>query len=110
MNLISNANKFTPEGGSITVSCHTAEPDEILFSIQDTGVGIRVEDQQIIFEEFRQVDGSMTREVPGTGLGLAISRRIVEIHNGSIWVESELGKGSTFYVCFPANYQTILPL
>jgi signal transduction histidine kinase len=106
INLLSNANKFTPEGGFITVSCRLAEPDMLLFTIQDTGIGIRPEDQDIIFEEFRQVDGSMTREVSGSGLGLAISKQIVEMHQGKIWVESELGQGSTFFIRLPVCYQT----
>jgi len=103
INLLSNANKFTPAGGSITVSCREAEPGYLLFAVIDTGIGIRKEDQEIIFEEFRQVDGSLTREVPGTGLGLTISRRLIELHGGRIWVESTFGKGTTFYVSLPAQ-------
>jgi PAS domain S-box-containing protein len=101
INLLANANKFTPERGMITVSCRMDQPDQMLFSVSDTGIGIRPEDQEMIFEEFRQVDGSLTREVAGTGLGLAISKRIVEMHQGKIWVESGLGKGTTFFVCLP---------
>jgi len=109
LNLLGNANKFTPERGMITVTCEQPEPDLLLFSIRDTGIGISEEDQSVIFEEFRQVDGSLTREVPGSGLGLAISKRIVEMHNGKIWVESELGKGATFYVSLPVNCQQLAP-
>jgi PAS domain S-box-containing protein len=109
INLLANANKFTPERGLITVSCRQPQPDQLLFNVCDTGIGIRPEDQEMIFEEFRQVDGSMTREVSGTGLGLAISRRIVEMHQGKIWVESELGKGTSFYVCLPVDCRADLP-
>lgn len=105
INLLSNANKFTPNGGLISVSCWTVKPDRMLFAVSDTGIGIKTEDQHVIFEEFRQADGTLTREAPGTGLGLAISKRIVELHQGMIWVESEFGKGSTFYVSLPILQQ-----
>jgi PAS domain S-box-containing protein len=101
INLLGNANKFTPPGGCITMSSQATEPGWLLFQVTDTGIGIRSEDQDLIFEEFRQVDGSMTREVPGTGLGLTITRRLVELHGGRIWVESELSRGSTFSVLLP---------
>lgn len=97
-NLLSNALKFTKTGG-VAVRIHRAERDTIEYlwtSVTDTGVGIRKEDQSIIFDEFRQADGSTTREFGGTGLGLAITKRLVEMMGGAIWVESELGTGSTF--------------
>jgi len=108
INLLSNAIKFTPERGTITVSCRKVEPGWLLFSVSDTGIGIRTEDHELIFEEFRQVDGSLTREVSGTGLGLAISKRIVELHNGRIWVESSLGSGATFFIFIPSDCSSIL--
>jgi PAS domain S-box-containing protein len=107
MNLISNAVKFTGEGGCISVSCKLNDQQQALFTVSDNGIGIRQEDQQIIFEEFRQVDGSMTREVPGTGLGLAISKKIIENHQGRIWVESEPGKGSAFHIYLPPHLRPI---
>jgi PAS domain S-box-containing protein len=111
-NLLSNAVKFTPEGGSITVNNRLVEqpnqfepaaaPVQYLeISVRDTGIGIRREDQQHIFEEFRQVDNSYSRQFQGTGLGLALSRRLVELHGGRIWLESELGQGSTFSFILP---------
>ena len=101
LNLLSNAYKFTPSEGRITLSCRLADPATMLFSIADTGIGIRPEDQEIVFEEFRQVDGSATREMTGTGLGLTISKRLVEMHGGRIWVESEYGHGATFSFLLP---------
>jgi signal transduction histidine kinase/DNA-binding response OmpR family regulator len=103
INLLSNANKFTPEDGRITVSCRLADSTTILFSVADTGSGIRPEDQEIIFEEFRQSDNSSTEQMKGTGLGLAISRRLVEMHGGRIWVESEYGHGTTFSFLLPLD-------
>jgi signal transduction histidine kinase len=72
-------------------------------SVADTGPGIREEDRQKIFEEFQQVDSSSTKTKGGTGLGLAIAKRIVEMHGGRIWVESTVGKGSTFFFSIPVR-------
>gem|GEM_PF-2380864 len=102
LNLLSNAIKFTPKGGHITLACALVTPEEMLFSVRDTGVGIRPEEQNRIFEEFYQVcDSSMVAK--GTGLGLTISKRLVEMHNGRIWVESEYGNGATFSFTLPLN-------
>jgi len=101
LNLLSNSYKFTPVEGHITLSCRLADPATMLFSIADTGFGIKPEDQEIIFEEFRQADGSAAREMTGTGLGLAISKRLIEMHGGRIWVESEYGHGATFSFLLP---------
>jgi signal transduction histidine kinase len=99
LNLLSNALKFTPEGGRIDVQA--ALRDGVAeVSVTDTGVGISPEDQEAIFEEFRQV-GTAAKKVEGTGLGLAISRKFVELHGGTIWVTSQLGKGSTFTFTLP---------
>jgi signal transduction histidine kinase len=102
-NLIGNAIKFTPEGGRILI---TAKPlahdgkgghgDRIAVSVKDTGIGIPPEHLDAIFEKFHQVESSLQRSVSGTGLGLAITKGLVEAHQGKIWVESEVGKGSTF--------------
>ena len=103
LNLISNANKFTPSEGRIALSCRLADSATMLFSVTDTGIGIKPEDQEIIFEEFRQVDGSASREMSGTGLGLTISKRLIEMHGGHIWVESEYGRGTAFSFLLPLD-------
>ncbi|GEM_PF-748453 len=103
-NLLGNAIKFTKQGG-ITVRVQVVNDEgvnTVWTSVIDTGIGIKREDQQIIFDEFRQADGSTTREYGGTGLGLAITRKLVEMMSGRIWVESEVGKGSTFTFVLPA--------
>jgi signal transduction histidine kinase len=102
LNLLSNAIKFTPDGGQITV---TAGPvngvSEVRVAVTDTGIGIAAEDQPKLFQEFSQLDASASRKYEGTGLGLALSRRLVELHGGAIGVESEIGKGSTFWFTLP---------
>lgn len=103
LNLISNGIKFTEEG-QIVVSARVVEWDgqkEMLVAVLDTGPGIRPEDQEMLFEPFSQVDISTTRITGGTGLGLYISRLLVELHGGRIWVESEIGQGSTFAFTLP---------
>jgi signal transduction histidine kinase len=103
-NLLSNAVKFTPAGGEVDVSATRAN-GEVRVSVADTGPGIAPEDWERIFEEFQQSEtGVGLRE--GTGLGLALSKRYVELHGGRIWVESELGRGSTFTFALPAGSST----
>ena len=100
-NLLSNAVKFTPAGGRIDVAAEQGDR-EVQVSVQDTGPGIAPEDRERIFEEFQQTDvGASQRE--GTGLGLALSRRLVELHGGHLWVESELGRGSRFVFTLPTQ-------
>lgn len=94
-NLLSNAVKFTPKDGLVSIECIDAQ-DFVRVSVTDTGIGIRPEDQKVVFEEFRQIEGSADRAQEGTGLGLAITKRLVEQQGGQISVESELGKGSRF--------------
>ena len=101
MNLLSNGLKFTPEGGRIDVRA-TMTDGMAEISVADTGVGIAPEDQEAIFEEFRQV-GTADKKIEGTGLGLALSRKFIELHGGRIWVESEVGKGSTFTLTLPVR-------
>ena len=101
LNLAGNAVKFTESGGVAVI----AEPDEgdgnIRFAVRDTGIGLRQEDQQRVFLDFEQADGSSTRKFGGTGLGLAISRRIVERMDGEMQVDSEVGRGATFSFSVP---------
>jgi hypothetical protein len=100
-NLLSNATKFTPNGGSITLEVKQ-EPEDVIISVSDTGIGIAPKDLEKIFEEFYQVKGGVKDKTPGTGLGLSLSKKLVEMHNGCIWVESEgEGKGSRFTVQLP---------
>ena len=103
-NLLSNAVKFTPAGGEVDVSA-TRVNGEVRVSVADTGPGVAPEDRERIFEEFQQSEtGVGHRE--GTGLGLALSKRFVELHGGRIWLESELGRGSTFTFALPAGSVT----
>jgi len=106
LNLLSNAVKFTREGGTITVAA-SREADEVRIAVRDTGIGIAPEDQEIIFEEFRQVGGDYTRKQEGTGLGLALARRFVDLHGGRLWVESEPGRGSTFTFTLPVARRSL---
>ncbi len=101
VNLVGNAIKFT-EAGEVAVRASLADT-AFLVSVTDTGPGISEADQEVIFEEFRQVDGSDTRAKGGTGLGLAISKRMIEMHGGRLWVESTLGEGSTFSFTLPVR-------
>jgi signal transduction histidine kinase len=100
LNLLSNAVKFTPDGGRVDVRATRAD-GVVTVAVSDTGIGIAPADQEAVFEEFRQVGEDYTSKAEGTGLGLALTRRFVELHGGRIWVESELGKGSTFFFTIP---------
>jgi signal transduction histidine kinase len=100
LNLLSNAVKFTPEGGRVTVAAQLLD-GSIEVSVSDTGVGIAAEDQEAIFEEFRQVGSDYARKREGTGLGLPLARRFVELHGGTIRVKSAPGEGSTFTITLP---------
>ena len=104
LNLLSNAIKFTPEGGRIEVEAKQVD-GSVEISVSDTGDGIAPEDQEAIFEEFRQV-GTAAKKVEGTGLGLALSRKFIELHGGRIWVESQVGVGSTFTFTIPMRIDT----
>ena len=100
LNLLSNAIKYTPEGGSIRVGL-SREGEATLISVSDTGCGISPEDLTKLFQEFYRANDPINQQVRGTGLGLALVKRIVEAHQGRIWVDSEKGKGSTFFVSLP---------
>ncbi len=102
LNLLSNAVKFTPEGGRVTLAAGPAD-GAVEVSVTDTGIGIAPEDQEAIFEEFRQVGSDSASKREGTGLGLTLTRKLVELHGGRIRVESEVGKGSAFTVSLPVR-------
>jgi len=104
-NLLSNAVKFTPKSGRIDIDCYEGG-DAACISVADTGIGIRPEDQKLVFEEFRQVDSGSATAQQGTGLGLAITKRLVEQQGGKISLESELGKGCRFTVALPLSRET----
>jgi CheY-like chemotaxis protein len=102
VNLIKNALKFTFEGYiEYGLSIEKSDNNVIMFYVKDTGIGIRKEDTEIIFENFRQVDDSNTRIFGGTGLGLSVAKKYSEMIGGTIWVESKFGEGSTFYLTLP---------
>jgi len=102
LNLLSNAIKFTPDGGRITLAAAPVNGGaEARIAVTDTGIGIAAEDQPKLFKEFSQLDATASRKYEGTGLGLALSRRLVELQGGAIGVESEMGKGSTFWFTLP---------
>ena len=100
-NLLGNAIDFTPAGGRVWIKASIRGDSELLAEVGDTGVGIAPEHHEFIFEEFAQVDASASRQHHGTGLGLTIAQKLVELHRGRIWVESELGGGSRFYFTIP---------
>lgn len=101
MNLAGNALKFTTEG-RVEIRVELAG-ESLLFAVADTGIGIPADQIDSIFEEFRQADATVSRDFGGTGLGLSITRKLVELHGGRIWVESLLGKGSTFFLSIPVR-------
>jgi signal transduction histidine kinase/CheY-like chemotaxis protein len=100
VNLVGNAVKFTPKG-AVRVTVQPSQPGSVRFQVSDTGIGVPPEKRNAIFEPFTQGDGSHTRQFGGTGLGLTITRRLVGLLGGSVWVESEAGQGSTFFVDLP---------
>ena len=107
LNLLSNAVKFTGDGGDVRVRAERHD-DKLVVAVSDTGMGIRPEDHAVIFDEFRQVGSDFTKKAEGTGLGLALTRKLVELHGGTICVESELGKGATFTFTLP-TLEGVLP-
>ncbi len=100
-NLLGNAIEFTPAGGRVWITARSDEMDRLIVEVGDTGIGIAPEHHELIFREFAQVDASASRRHHGTGLGLTIARKLVELHRGRLWVESELGRGSRFLFTLP---------
>src|SRR5205807_10030090 len=99
-NLLSNAIKFTPEGGRVLLKAEAELPYFVL-TVADTGVGIAPEEQELVFEKFRQAGNPLTREHAGTGLGLSIVKELAKLLGGEVSLQSELGRGSTFTVRLP---------
>ena len=104
-NLLSNAIKFTDEGGTVITKLEVSS-SALLGSVTDTGVGISPQDREKLFQPFTQLDASSTRAHGGTGLGLALTNRLIQLHGGKIWVDSEINRGSTFSFTFPLHQQT----
>lgn len=100
LNLLSNAIKFTSRGDNITVYLEVNN-DEVIISVKDSGIGIKEEDQKLIFERFKQVNNQFNRNSEGTGIGLSLVKSLVEMHNGRIWFNSEFGEGTEFFIALP---------
>jgi signal transduction histidine kinase len=103
-NLLSNASKFTPDGGKIGIEVTRRGDGEALISVWDTGIGIEPKDHHKIFQEFQQIDSSYSRKYAGTGLGLSLTKRFVELHGGAMWFESAgQDHGTRFHFTLPLN-------
>jgi signal transduction histidine kinase len=121
-NLLGNAFKFTPDGGSVRVQAHFVNSEEysmnrkklfiddysltthgkfVEIAVEDTGIGISPEDQKKLFQPFQQIDSTLSRKYSGTGLGLSLCKQFIELHGGRIWIESEVEKGSRFVFSIP---------
>jgi signal transduction histidine kinase len=104
-NLVENAYRYTPENGQVTVHLHPVNGSEVQIDVQDTGVGVAAQDQERIFDRFYRGEDPLVLAAPGTGLGLSIVKQLVEMHDGSIWMDSEgEGKGSTFSFTLPVYH------
>jgi signal transduction histidine kinase len=103
LNYVSNALKFTPAGGRVTVHAHFEERSTFRLEVEDTGIGIAPQDIGRLFQDFHQLDGGLSKEVQGTGLGLALTKRLVEAQGGKVGVFSQLGKGSRFFADLPCS-------
>jgi signal transduction histidine kinase/CheY-like chemotaxis protein len=109
-NFISNAIKFTPEGGRVTVRVKPRDPGEVLLEVEDTGIGIKNEDLSRLFIEFEQLDSSTAKKHGGTGLGLALTKRLAEAMGGKVGVRSSPGEGSVFYAILPRKAAAASPV
>lgn len=103
LNFLSNALKFTPAGGRITVRTRLGEDSLLRLEVEDTGIGIAREDIKLLFQDFHQLDGGLSKQVQGTGLGLALTKRLVEAQGGKVGVVSVPGRGSTFFADLPGS-------
>jgi len=112
INLLTNAVKFTPNDGivSLTVLVNNvpnSDQAQLLFQVKDTGIGIDQKDQQLLFQPFVQINNNLSRQQTGTGLGLALVKQIAELHQGGVWVDSEVGQGSCFNLALPLQFQAM---
>jgi signal transduction histidine kinase len=105
-NLVSNAIKYSPDGGSITIRCRERGTQHVVMEVVDHGLGIPADQVDRLFQKFQRVRSDAHLRISGTGLGLYICRLIVEGHGGQVWVESEVGKGSTFGLVLPLDART----
>jgi signal transduction histidine kinase len=105
-NLISNAIKYTPENGQLTVRLHQHTPQTLRFDVEDNGIGISEADQEKLFTEFYRVETEQTANIQGTGLGLSLVKSVIVAHGGQVGVESEAGVGSCFYFELPIQPNT----
>jgi signal transduction histidine kinase len=103
LNFLSNALKFTPAGGKITVRTRLGQDSLLHLEVEDTGIGIAPEDIRLLFQDFHQLDGGLSKQVQGTGLGLALTKRLVEAQGGQVGVISVPGRGSTFFADLPGS-------
>jgi signal transduction histidine kinase len=108
-NLVNNAVKYSPDGGTVTLSTRS-DGGFALISVTDTGLGIPADEIEHVFERFRRVRSGAAQSIPGTGLGLTIVKQIVEMHGGKIWVESAVGHGSAFHFTVPLTAEHATPL
>ncbi len=103
LNVLSNAVKFTPKGGSVTISFADQVEEGLEVRIEDTGIGIEKKNLEKVFAPFVQIESSLARNYDGTGLGLPLSKNVMELHDGSIYLESDLGQGTTAHISFPQS-------
>ena len=109
VNLLANAIKFTPKGGKVTLKAWCREDSGHVFQVIDTGIGMRLEDIPTALAPFQQVDSALNRKFEGTGLGLPLTKALVELHGGSLDLQSQVGVGTTVTVRFPAERIVELP-
>ncbi len=108
INLVGNAIKFTPENGKITIEAKL-DQENVIFTVTDTGIGIKKDDLEKLFDEFYRVDNEINQNVKGSGLGLSLAKNIVEAHQGTIWVTSKVGIGTTFHFSIPLERKELKP-
>ncbi len=110
LNLLSNAIKFTPDGGSVTVEAACDANGDVTICVRDTGIGIAADQLAMVFEPFQQIESSMSRKYQGTGLGLSLVKSLMELHGGSVRIESKLQTGTAIFITFPAARRLAPPV